>query len=50
MLAWTEAVETAINALAPGTFVPGVSDFAQLCTVAGDMGSIKTASTKVKAE
>jgi len=50
MNAWAKAVETAINALAPGTFVPGVSDFVFFTTTTGDMGSIKTASTKVKAE
>lgn len=48
MLAWASTVETAINALAPGTFIPGVNSFAT--TVANAFASITEASTKVQVE
>lgn len=47
MLAWALVVETAINALAPGTFTPANS-FAG--TLAASMGAVASGSTKTKAE
>lgn len=54
MATWALAVETAINALAPGTFVPGVSDFATLASKAIPLGlgfgRIDGASTTVSSK
>lgn len=48
MIAWATLVETAINALAPGTFTPGVNSFAT--TVQNSFAQIAAASTKVTCE
>lgn len=48
MSAWAVVVQNAINAVLPGTFIPGVNDFAT--TVLNNFASISEASTKVKAE